>query len=73
MPSPLLNRRTPQPDLETMKNPEPLKRSETMSTKLRATLGLAIGLLLLVSLAAPVQARAASPALDGQIIAGAYV
>jgi len=44
-----------------------------MSTKLRATLGLAIGLLLLVSLAAPVQARAASPALDGQIIAGAYV
>ncbi len=44
-----------------------------MSTKLRTIQGLAIGLLLLVSLVVPIHARAASPALDEQIIADAYV
>lgn len=44
-----------------------------MSTKFRAIQGLAIGLALLVSVVAPIQARAASPALDERIIADAYV
>ena len=44
-----------------------------MSTKLRAIQGLAIGLFFLVSLLVPIQGRAASPALDEQIIADAYV
>jgi hypothetical protein len=44
-----------------------------MSTKLRAIQGLAIGLLLLVSLVVPVHVHAASSALDEQIIADAYV
>jgi hypothetical protein len=43
-----------------------------MSTKLRTIQGLATGLALLVSLVVPIHARAASPALDGQIIADAY-
>ncbi len=44
-----------------------------MSTKRRAIQILTIGLLHLVSLVAPIHARAASPALDEQIIADAYV
>jgi hypothetical protein len=44
-----------------------------MSTKLRPIQGLAIGLFFLVSLVVPIHARAASPALDEQIIADAYV
>jgi hypothetical protein len=44
-----------------------------MSTKLRPIQVLAIGLFFLVPLVAPAQARAASPALDEQIIADAYV
>ena len=44
-----------------------------MSTKLRAIQGLAISLFLFVSLVAPIHARAASSALDEQIIADAYV
>jgi hypothetical protein len=44
-----------------------------MSTKLRAIQGLAIGLFFLVSLVVPIHGRAASPALDEQIIADAYV
>ena len=44
-----------------------------MSTKLRAIQGLAIGLFFLVSLLVPIQGRAASPALDEQFIADAYV
>ena len=44
-----------------------------MSTALRAMRGLGIGLLFLGSLVAPVQAGPASPALDEQIIADAYV
>ena len=49
------------------------KWNETVSTKLRAIPGLAIGLLLLVSLVVPIPARAASSALDEQIIADTYV
>jgi len=49
------------------------KWGETMSTKRRAVQGLAIGLFLLVSLVAPIHGRAASPALDEQIIADGYV
>jgi hypothetical protein len=44
-----------------------------MNLKLRTVHGLAIGLVFLASLAAPDQMRAASPALDEQIIADAYV
>jgi hypothetical protein len=44
-----------------------------MNLKLRTVHGLAIGLVFLASLAAPAQVRAASPALDEQIIADAYV
>lgn len=44
-----------------------------MITKLRPIQGPAIGLVLLVSLVASTHARAASPALDEQIIADAYV
>jgi len=49
------------------------KSGETMSTKLRAIQGLAIGLFCLVSLVVPIPASAASQALDEQIIADAYV
>jgi hypothetical protein len=44
-----------------------------MSTELRAIHRRAIGLVLLVLLVAPIHAQAASPALDEQIIADAYV
>ena len=44
-----------------------------MSIKLRTIRALAIGLVLLGPLVAPVQALAASPALDDQVIADAYV
>lgn len=44
-----------------------------MSTKLRAIQGLAIGLVLVVSLVASIHAYAASPALDERFIADACV
>lgn len=48
-------------------------KERAMSTTQRAIQGLAIGLCLLVSLIVPIHARAASPALDEQIVADAYV
>ena len=48
-------------------------KEKAMSTTQRAIQGLAIGLCLLVSLIVPIHARAASPALDEQIVADAYV
>ena len=48
-------------------------KAKSMTTTQRAIQGLAIGLCLLVSLIVPIQTRAASLALNEQIIADAYV
>jgi hypothetical protein len=49
-----------------MDDPVPSTKREAVSTRLRTIQGLAIGLVLLVSLFVPIHARAASSALDGQ-------